>query len=45
LRDAALALGALGYKLDDAQKMIKAAAPRLTPESTVEDLIRLALTK
>ena len=45
LHDAALALGALGYKLGDAKKMIEAAAPRLTPESTVEDLIRLALTK
>jgi len=45
LRDAALALGALGYKLDDAQKMIKAVAIKLTPETTVEDLIRLALTK
>jgi len=45
LRDAALALGALGYKFDDAQKMIKGAAKNLTPEMTVEDLIRLALTK
>ena len=45
LRDAALALGALGYKLDDAQKMIKSVALKLTPEMTVEDLIRLALTK
>ena len=45
LRDAALALGALGYKLDDAQKMIKAITPKLTNKDTVEDLIRLALTK
>lgn len=45
LRDAALALGSLGYKLDDAQKMIKAIAINLTPNTTVEDLIRLALTK
>jgi Holliday junction DNA helicase RuvA len=45
LRDAALALGALGYKLDDAQKMIKDVAINLTPEMTVEDVIRLALTK
>jgi Holliday junction DNA helicase RuvA len=45
LRDAALALGALGYKLDDAQKMIQGVAIKLTPEMTVEDLIRLALTK
>jgi Holliday junction DNA helicase RuvA len=45
LRDAALALGALGYKLDDAQKMIKSVAINLTPDMTVEDVIRLALTK
>ncbi len=45
LRDAALALTALGHKPDDAQKMIKAAAPRLTPKMSVEELIRLALTK
>jgi len=45
LRDAALALGALGHKPDDAAKMIKAVAKKLTPEMTVEDLIRLALTK
>lgn len=45
LRDAALALGALGYKLDAAQKMIKSVALKLTPETTVEELIRLALTK
>ena len=45
LRDAALALGALGYKPDDTRKMIKAVAINLTPDMTVEDLIRLALTK
>jgi len=45
LRDAALALGALGHKPDDAAKMIKAVANKLTPEMTVEDLIRLTLTK
>ena len=45
LRDAALALAALGYKLDDAQKMIKSVSLKITPEMTVEDLIRLALTK
>ncbi len=45
LRDAALALSALGYKLDAAQKMIKSVTLKLTPEMTVEDLIRLALTK
>jgi len=45
LRDAALALGALGYKPDDAAKMIKGVAKQLKPETTVEDLIRMALTK
>ncbi|MEN7972346.1 MAG: Holliday junction branch migration protein RuvA [Verrucomicrobiota bacterium] len=45
LRDAALALGALGHKPDDAAKMIKGVAKKLTPDMTVEDLIRLALTK
>ena len=45
MRDAALALGALGHKPDDAAKMIKGVAKKLTPEMTVEDLIRLALTK
>lgn len=45
LRDAALALTSLGYKLDDAQKMIKAVSIKLAPETTVEDLIRMALTK
>lgn len=45
LRDAALALGALGYKLDDAEKMIKAISKKLDPLMTVEDLIRMALTK
>ena len=45
LRDAALALSALGYKLDAAQKMIQTVTQKLTPEMTVEDLIRLALTK
>ena len=45
LRDAVLALAALGHKPDDAQKMIKAIASQLTPETTVEALIRMALTK
>ena len=45
LRDAALALGALGHKPDDAAKMIKGVAKKLTPDMTVEDLIRMALTK
>lgn len=45
LRDAALALAALGHKPDDAAKMIQAAAGKITPKTTVEDLIRMALTK
>jgi Holliday junction DNA helicase RuvA len=45
VRDAVLALGALGYKSIDAQKMIQAALPKLKEKDTVEDLIRLALTK
>ena len=45
LRDAALALGALGHKPDDAAKMVKSVAKQLKPESTVEYLIRMALTK
>ena len=45
LRDAALALTALGQKPDDATKMITGVAKKLTPDMTVEDLIRLALTK
>ncbi|HEY5652831.1 MAG TPA: Holliday junction branch migration protein RuvA [Pontiella sp.] len=45
LRDAALALSALGHKPDDAAKMIKGVAKKLTPDMTVEGLIRLALTK
>ena len=42
---AVLALGALGYKPDDAHKMIRSIRTELTPDKTVEDLIRLALTK
>jgi holliday junction DNA helicase RuvA len=45
LHDASLALGALGYKLEDAQKMIKSISGSITAESSVEDLIRMALTK
>ncbi|MEE9369099.1 MAG: Holliday junction branch migration protein RuvA [Pontiella sp.] len=45
LRDAALALTALGQKPEDATKLITGVAKKLTPEMTVEDLIRMALTK
>lgn len=42
LRDAALALVSLGYKQDDARKMIKKLD--LTPELSVEEMVRMALT-
>ncbi len=42
LRDAALALVSLGYKQDDACKMIKKLSP--TAEATVEEIIRQVLT-
>ncbi|MDF7826952.1 Holliday junction branch migration protein RuvA [Pontiellaceae bacterium B12227] len=45
MRDAALALTALGQKPDDATKMIQGIAKKMTPDMTVEDLIRMALTK
>ncbi|MGE4488020.1 MAG: Holliday junction branch migration protein RuvA [Kiritimatiellales bacterium] len=42
LRDAAMALIALGYKQDDARKMVKKVAD--DTNASVEDLIRMALT-
>ena len=42
MRDAALALVSLGYKQDDARKMIKKL--NLTPDLSVEKMIRMALT-
>jgi len=44
LRDAALALVSLGYKQADAQKMVKAYALKMEEETTVEELVRMALT-
>ena len=44
LRDAALALVSLGYKQADAQKMVKAYALKLEEGTTVEELVRMALT-
>jgi Holliday junction DNA helicase RuvA len=44
LRDAALALISLGYKQADAQKMVKACALKLKESTTVEDIVRMALT-
>ena len=42
LRDAALALISLGYKQDDARKMVKAL--KLEATTSVEDIVRKALT-
>lgn len=42
LRDAALALISLGYKQDDARKMVKAL--KIEASTSVEELIRMALT-
>ena len=42
LHDAALALVSLGYKQDDARKMIKKLT--LTPDHSVEQIVRMALT-
>ncbi|MFA7369346.1 MAG: Holliday junction branch migration protein RuvA [Kiritimatiellales bacterium] len=42
LRDAALALISLGYKQEDARKMVKAL--KLESNTSVEDLVRMALT-
>ena len=45
VQDAARALVALGYKTAEAQKMAAAAAARLPPEGTVEDIIRQSLRR
>jgi len=45
LRDASLALVSLGYKDDDARKMIQAVASKAGDTDTVEDLIRKALSR
>ena len=42
LRDAALALISLGYKQDDARKMVKAL--KLEATTSVEEIVRGALT-
>jgi len=42
LRDAALALISLGYKQDDARKMVKTL--QLNADTSVEEMIRMALT-
>jgi Holliday junction DNA helicase RuvA len=45
LRDTVMALIALGYKQADALKMVRAAAGQAGPDASVEDLIRLALSR
>lgn len=45
LRDALLALVALGYKQDDARKMILAASKKHPDVADVEKLIKIALSK
>jgi Holliday junction resolvasome RuvABC DNA-binding subunit len=41
--DAALALESLGYKPTAAQRAVVAAAEKLGPQTTVEELVRAAL--
>ena len=45
LRDAAMALSALGHTADAAAKLVKATTQKLTQETTVEEIIRMALTR
>ena len=45
IRDTILALVSLGYKQEDAAKMLRSITGTIRPEHTVEDLIRLALTR
>ncbi len=44
LRDATLALVSLGHKPADAQQMIKDVAATITPETPLEDILRLVLS-
>ena len=43
-RDAILALISLGYKQADAQQRVRAILPKLKPATTVEDVVRAALS-
>jgi len=43
LHDAVLALISLGYKQVDAHKAVKAVMPKLSPDSSAEDVVREAL--
>lgn len=44
LRDVLLALISLGHKQADAQRMVKDLAPRIAPDTPLEDVLRLALS-
>ena len=44
LRDLLLALLSLGHKQADAQRLVKDLAPSITPDTTLEELLRLALS-
>ena len=44
-RDAVLALVSLGYKKEDASKMVLAAEKKAGANSCVEDLVRMALAR
>jgi len=45
VRDAVLALIALGYKQAESQKMVMNVMSRLTPEASVEEVVRRALLR
>ena len=44
LRDALLALMSLGHKQADAQRMVKDLAPEITPDTTLEEILRKVLS-
>ncbi len=44
LRDALLALLSLGHKQTDAQRMVRDISPEITPDSTLEDILRKVLS-
>jgi len=43
--EAEAALIALGYKQAESQKMVMTVMPRLTPEASVEEVVRRALLR
>lgn len=45
INDAVLALNSLGYNPDTSAKMVKSVINKLTPATTVEEIIRLTLKK